>query len=59
MLDFTYLFNDDLDNPDYINVGTGRQVRSDETGESSQIEFTQQLQKRRRAKGHPVPEDTD
>lgn len=59
-LDLTYLFNDELDNPDYINAGAGRQVRNDETSERSHLEFTQQqLQKRHRAKGRPVLNDTD
>ena len=29
MLDFTYLFHDDIDNPDYITTSKGRRVRSD------------------------------
>jgi hypothetical protein len=28
-LDFTYLFHDDIDNPDHITTGKGRRIRSD------------------------------
>jgi hypothetical protein len=28
-LDFTYLYHDDIDNPDHLTTGKGRRVRSD------------------------------
>jgi hypothetical protein len=32
VLDFTYLFEAGIDNPDYITLGTGRPIREDQTG---------------------------
>jgi hypothetical protein len=29
-LDFTYLFDDRIDNPDYLRMGTGRRIRGEE-----------------------------
>jgi len=56
-LDFTYLFDEQLDNPDHLNMGEGRQVR-DEDFESSHadLSITDRILKRGRAKGRPVIE---
>jgi hypothetical protein len=59
VLDFTYLFNNELDNPDHINVGLGRRVQSDDLEVFSEFQINdEQIQKRRRAKGRPIVEDT-
>jgi hypothetical protein len=57
ILDFTYLFDSQLDNPDFINVGEGRQIRADE-GEVEQRPTIKELAaKRRRAVGRVVDRD--
>jgi hypothetical protein len=57
-LDFTYLFDDRLDNPDYINMGEGRRVaeqKPDDTAEQlDEPSRLEQALKRYRAKGQPV-----
>lgn len=51
-LDFTYLFDNSLDNPDYINMGEGRRVCTDEGLEVlSNLTEADRIIKRGRAKG--------
>lgn len=51
-LDFTYLFDKSLDNPDFLRMGEGRRIRSADFGE---LPLEERALKRRRA----VPEERD
>ena len=54
-LDFSYLFDDQLSNPDFINMGIGRQVRSDSTGVPTKaLTLIDRILKRGRAAGKIV-----
>lgn len=50
-LDFTYLFDDSLDNPEYIRLGTGLRIREPETDSADRI------LKRRRSQEETAPVD--
>ena len=50
-LDFTYLFDSSLDNPDYRLLGKGRQIRSDGSNAAESVE--------KRKRGIPNEIDTD
>ena len=53
-LDFSYLFDAHLRNPDHINMGLGRQVRED-VADEDYLGIEQRLQKRNRSFGSDVP----
>lgn len=56
-LDFSYIFDADIKNPDYINVGLGRQVREWDLEENLQIKVEQRLKKTGRSFGYEIPEE--
>lgn len=54
-LDFTYLFDNSLDNFDFINMGEGRQIaEADETDPASTLTSDERVSKRGRAAGERV-----
>jgi hypothetical protein len=59
-LDFTYLFDDSIDNADYITMGEGRRVRADsaETGKTQSPSMDDKVYKRRKAVEEEVPIDS-
>lgn len=57
-LDFTYLFDERLSNPDYVNMGVGRQVGAeDENATSTDLTTIDRAIKRGRAAGKIVLEE--
>lgn len=49
LLDFTYLFDKQLDNFDYVNMGEGRQIQADEIASSNELTKQERILKRKRA----------
>jgi hypothetical protein len=50
-LDFTYLFHDTVDNPDFLRMGKGRRVRAD-LGDADEI--VDRVSKRGKGSGEPI-----
>lgn len=56
-LDLTYLFDDSLDNFDFINMGKGRRVATIAAGEIQGPSQRERAIKRRRSRGEPVTKE--